>query len=90
MKTLALICGIIMPLWNIPLIVRICKRRSSGDISLAWAVGVWVCVVGTFPWALRTEDIVFKAYSIMNIILFSGVVLATLHYHPKNPLLKRP
>jgi uncharacterized protein with PQ loop repeat len=46
-EKIALIAAIILPLWNIPLIVRIIRRRSSKDISRAWAVGVWLCFVLT-------------------------------------------
>lgn len=74
MKTIALLAAVILPLWNIPLIVRIHKRRSSEDISRSWAVGVWVCLVLMFPAAARSDDVVFKTFSIVNFVLFSMVV----------------
>jgi hypothetical protein len=43
MKTIALIAAIALPLFNIPLIVRIIKRKSSEDMSISWALGVWIC-----------------------------------------------
>lgn len=80
MKILALIAAVVLPLWNIPLIVKMHKRRSSADISKAWALGVWVCLVVMFPAALDSEDIVFKTFSIVNIILFSMVVFSVLKF----------
>jgi len=77
-QTLGMVAGIMLPLWNIPLIVKIFKRKSSKDISLAWALGVWVCIVGMFPAALNSSDMVWKTFSIINFVLFTGVVIATL------------
>ena len=79
-KTIGLIAAVVLPFWNIPLIVRIGKRRSSKDISLFWALGVWICLVLMLPAAFISDDIVFKAFSITNIILFSIVVIVTLRF----------
>jgi hypothetical protein len=40
-QILGVVSGVLMPLFNIPLILRIARRRSSEDISVAWVVGVW-------------------------------------------------
>ena len=79
-KIIGLIAAVILPFWNIPLIVRIEKRKSSKDISLFWAIGVWICLILMFPAALISNDIVFKVFSIVNIILFSIVAIQTLRY----------
>ena len=78
-----MIAAVVLPLWNIPLIVRMIKRRSSNDISRLWAVGVWVCFILMFPSALRSPDPVWKAFSVMNMILFTVVVVCTLIFHRK-------
>ena len=80
MKTIALIAAIALPLFNIPLIVRIIRRRSSDDMSISWALGVWVCFLLMAPEAFRSPDIVWRAFSIMNIILFTCVLIAVLIY----------
>ncbi|OGW77493.1 MAG: hypothetical protein A3C51_00505 [Omnitrophica bacterium RIFCSPHIGHO2_02_FULL_46_20] len=80
MKTIALIAAIILPLWNIPLIVRIIKRRSSKDISIPWALGVWICFLLMSPEAFRSPDIVWRAFNVMNLILFTAVVSTVLIY----------
>lgn len=79
-KTIALIAAIILPLWNIPLIVRVIKRRSSKDLSIPWAVGVWVCFVLMAPEALRSPDIVWRVFNIVNLILFTAVTAVVLWY----------
>ncbi|MBM3254438.1 MAG: hypothetical protein FJZ16_09315 [Candidatus Omnitrophica bacterium] len=79
-KIIGLISAIILPFWNIPLIVRIQKRRSSNDISLFWAIGVWICLVLMLPAGLITSDVVFKMFTIVNFILFSLVVIQTVRF----------
>ncbi|MBU0650656.1 hypothetical protein KKC59_01955 [bacterium] len=82
-EKIALVAAIALPLWNIPLIVRIIKRKSSADISLSWALGVWTCIVLMFPSAIRSTDIVWRTFSIFNIILFSAAVFFVLVYRKK-------
>ena len=77
---LGLVTAIILPMWNIPLIVRIIQRKSSEDISMWWAMGVWVCMMLMFPSGLRSHDMVWRTYNIINFFLFSGVVVVTLRY----------
>lgn len=72
---IALVAAILLPLWNIPLVVRIVKRKSSKDISLFWALGVWACLVLMAPSAFVSPDIVWKVFSIINFILFTLVVI---------------
>lgn len=83
-ETIALIGSIALPMWNIPLVIHIIKRKSSKDISLPWALGVWVCILLMFPQALISKDLVWKTFSIMNIVMFSAVVFVTLYYRFKN------
>ena len=82
-QTLGLIAAVILPLWNIPLILRIIKRRSSEDISLYWAVGVWSCLVLMAPSGFTSEDLVWRVFNIMNMALFSAVLVTVLIFHKK-------
>ena len=52
-QILGVVSGVLMPFFNIPLILRIARRRSSEDISVAWVVGVWLCIVGMVPASLQ-------------------------------------
>ncbi|MDP2938638.1 MAG: hypothetical protein Q8O13_00935 [Candidatus Omnitrophota bacterium] len=75
---IGLIAAIILPLWNIPLIVRIIKRKSSRDLSILWAIGVWVCLLLMAPSGFISKDIVWRVFNIVNLILFSAVVITVL------------
>jgi uncharacterized protein with PQ loop repeat len=79
-EKIGLVAAVALPLWNIPLILKIVRRRSSGDISLAWALGVWVCILFMAPSGFRSEDIVWRTFNIINFVLFTCVVIATLKY----------
>ena len=80
MDMLGMIAAVVLPLWNIPLILRIRARRSSKDVSLWWAVGVWVCLVAMVPSGLASPDRVFRLFTIVNIVLFSGVMVYVVRY----------
>ena len=73
---IGLAASIVMPLFNIPLIVRIIRRRSSADISMSWAMGVWICALLMAPSGFTSKDMVWRSYNIVNLVLFSGVVIA--------------
>ncbi len=79
-EKIALIAAIVLPLWNIPLIVRIFRRKSSSDISLSWALGVWTCLVLMAPSGFRSEDLVWRTFNITNLFLFSLVMLFVVCY----------
>lgn len=79
-EVMGLIAAIVLPFWNIPLIVRIGRRRSSTDVSLWWALGVFACLLLMLPSGLTSTDTVFKVFSLVNIILFSAVVVQILRY----------
>ena len=79
-QTLGLIGAMVLPLWNIPLIIHIGRRRSSKDISLAWTVGVFICLLLMLPSALTSADLVFKIFSAVNIVFFTGVVIQVVRY----------
>ncbi len=80
---LGLIASLLLPLFNIPLMIRIIKRRSSDDISLVWALGVFTCMVLILPSGLASVDFTFRIFSILNLVFFSGVVFLVLWYRWK-------
>ncbi|HNX67869.1 MAG TPA: hypothetical protein PLL75_03650 [Candidatus Omnitrophota bacterium] len=79
----SLFASIILPLFNIPLIIRIVKRKSADDISLVWVFGVWICILLMSPGALTSKDATFYWFGWMNLIFFTGVVFVTVKYHHK-------
>ena len=76
--------AIFLPLFNIPLIARMIRRKSSADISLWWALGVWTCLVLMLPAGLGSSDLVFKIFNVVNIVFFSVVVAVTVFYRKKD------
>jgi len=77
---LGMTASIIMPLFNIPLVIKLWKRRSSSDISLAWTLGVWGSIVLMTPAALISADPVFRIFGVMNLILFTAVAFSVLKF----------
>lgn len=80
LQTLALMASVVMPLFNIPLIVRIVQRKSSEDLSFSWFFGVWICMLLMLPWAFVTKDTVLKVFSFVNVSLFSLVGFVMIKY----------
>ena len=79
-QTMGMIAAIFLPFFNIPLIVRIVKRKSSRDISLVWAVGIWVGIIMMAPSGIMSADPVWRTFNYTNIVFFTGVLVATLKY----------
>ena len=82
-EKIGLAAGVALPLFNIPLIVRLVQRKSSEDFSGSWAVGVWVCIVLMTPQALRSSDVAFRVYGVVNILFFSVVAFLVVKYKSK-------
>ncbi|OGX29333.1 MAG: hypothetical protein A3B78_01455 [Omnitrophica WOR_2 bacterium RIFCSPHIGHO2_02_FULL_67_20] len=83
LEAVGMVAAAAMPLWNVPLILRIERRRSSGDISLAWVLGVWACILLMSPAAVRSSDPAFRLFGWMNLVLFTGVVVQVLRFRDK-------
>lgn len=82
-EKIALIASVTLPLWNIPLIVRIIRRKCSDDISLVWALGVWFSFLVMAPQAFASKDLVWRTFNIVNSVMFSAVVFTVLFYRVK-------
>ena len=77
-EKIALVAAIILPFWNIPLIARIIRRRSSRDLSVPWVLGVWSCLLLMAPAAFTSKDFVWRTFSILNLTIFTLVVICVL------------
>lgn len=84
-NTLGVIAGVILPFFNIPLIVKIVKRQSSRDLSLIWVIGVWVCVVLMAPSGFVSQDVVWRTYNYFNVTLFTCVMVVAVKYRKGPP-----
>ncbi|MCD8534530.1 MAG: hypothetical protein LR011_07000 [Verrucomicrobia bacterium] len=87
MELVALVASIALPLWNIPLIVKIVQRRSSEDISLAWALGVWGCILLMAPAGFTSDDLVWRTFNMVNAVFFTAVVITVLSYRFKKKVV---
>ena len=79
-EKIAFCAAIVLPLFNIPLIMKIIRRGSSADISLCWVLGVWICILLMAPSGFRSEDIVWRTFNYFNVVLFTVVAMVTLRY----------
>jgi uncharacterized protein with PQ loop repeat len=79
-EKIAFCAAIILPLFNIPLIMKIIKRKSSADLSLCWVLGVWICILLMAPSGFRSEDTIWRTFNYANVVLFSAVAVVTLRY----------
>jgi hypothetical protein len=77
---LGLVAAFTMPLWNIPLMMRVVRRKTSEDISLAWAFGVWGCILLMLPSVLLSPDVVLRIYGIGNAVFFTMVIIVVVLY----------
>jgi uncharacterized protein with PQ loop repeat len=80
MRYVGAFAGFILPVFNIPLIIRMVRRKSSDDLSLIWVGGVWVCILLMSPAALTSEDFAFRAFGITNLLFFSAVTYVAFKY----------
>ena len=80
LDTIGLIASIVLPLWNIPFMINIIKRKSSADISLWWVLGVWICILLMAPSGFKSTDVVWRTFNMMNLVLFTMVVVTVLKY----------
>jgi uncharacterized protein with PQ loop repeat len=84
--TIGLWAGMCLPLWDIPLIVRIIQRRSADDISLIWMWGIWGCSVLMAPSAFVSGDKAAIGFNVVNVIALTALLIVVLKYHkPASP-----
>ena len=79
-QKIGIAAAIVLPLFNVPLMLKVHRRKSSSDFSMSWALGVWICMILMAPSGFTSEDIVWKTFNIANLGLFTGVVFVTLKY----------
>jgi hypothetical protein len=82
-QLLGYVGGLMMPVFNIPLVYRVIKRKSSDDMSLAWVLGVETCVLLMVPSSIQSFDPVLKVFGITNAIAFSVVTVVVCAYHKR-------
>jgi len=83
-KTIGFLAAVILPLWDIPLMVHIIKRKSSQDISLGWAFGLWLSSVLMAPSAFIGKDRVAMGFNAVNVAMLTGVLIVVFKYRKGN------
>ena len=69
-----------LPMFDIPLIVHIIKRKSSLDISLSWALGLWGSSVLMAPSAFISGDKVAIGFNVVNVVMLTAVLIVVFKY----------
>lgn len=82
---IALIAAVLLPLFNIPFILTIIKSGSSKNVSISWAFGVWICLILMLPASIISADLVWQVFNILNLILFTLVVITVMVFRKKEP-----
>jgi len=65
--------------------IKIIRRKSADDISLSWVLGVWACILLMAPSGLVSKDLVWRTFNIVNLLLFTGVVIVVVKYRLFKP-----
>ena len=79
-ETIGFWAGIMLPLWDIPLIVRIIQRKSSADISLLWIWGLWLTSILMTPSAFMVGNILAIGFNVVNVVMLSIVLIIVIKY----------
>ena len=79
-EKVGVLAAVVMPLFNIPLILKIIKRKSSADISLSWVIGVWTCIVFMAPSGFTSQDLVWRTFNYVNLAFFTIVLVTVWKY----------
>ena len=77
------LAAFLLPFFDIPMIVRLLRRKRSEDVSLTWAGGVWACTILMTPKALMSQDLALKLFGISNSVLFSALAVLVFYYRIK-------
>ena len=80
MKTIGFLAAVILPLWDIPLMVRIIKKKSSADISMGWIFGLWLSSVLMAPSAFIRQDHAAMGFNIVNVVMLTAVLIVVYKY----------
>jgi len=79
-KTIGFWAAIMLPLWDIPLIIQVVKRKSSQDISIIWSAGIWATAVLMAPAAFISHNPIAIGFNIANVTMLSAVLVVVIKY----------
>lgn len=79
-ESIGIVSSAVVPFFNIPLILRIRKRKSADDLSMIWTLGVWISTILMLPAGLISASLAFQVFCVSNFALFSVVVAHVFWY----------
>ncbi len=85
MEAIGFWAAVALPLFDIALIARVIKRKSSADISQIWAWGLWLTSVLMAPSAFVAGDKTAIGFNIVNVVMLSAVLVAVIKYRKGAP-----
>ena len=77
---LHILAYVFLNLAAVPAILKMRRRKSSADISLAWQGMILTGVFVIFLYAVQTGDLVFIIGGIMNVVGISSVIATAMIY----------
>ena len=80
MDWIGILAAFLLPFFDIPMIIRLIRRKRSEDVSLIWTGGVWICTLLMTPKAISSRDLALKLFGISNLILFSVLAILVFYY----------
>jgi uncharacterized protein with PQ loop repeat len=80
MQTISFWAAVILPVWDIPFMVHIIRRKSSKDISLGWIFGLWVSAVLMAPSAFVAGDRAAIGFNAVNVVMLTAVLIVVFKY----------
>ena len=69
--------GVALPLFDIPLIIHVVKRKSSADISMIWIVGLWATSVMLL---IGTKEQMAMGFNIVNVLMLTILMAVVIKY----------
>jgi uncharacterized protein with PQ loop repeat len=72
--------AVALPFWDIPLILRIIRRKSAADISLVWMWGIWATSVMMAPSAFMSGEKSAIGFNIVNVVMLTILLIVVIKY----------
>ncbi len=82
-KDLGTASSMVVPLFHIPLILKLYKKKSSQEWSVISVCGFWISTLGIQPWAMMTSDKALTILNSLSLLFISVEVVLVLRYRMK-------
>ncbi len=79
-ETVGFWAAVALPFFDISLIMHVIKRKSSADISVMWAAGLWLSAVMMAPSAFVSGDRTAIGFNVVNVVMLTAVLAVVIKY----------